>query len=211
MGLVRGRILSPALSTSRRFAALYIQAGELAEFAQSLYPLLIVHADDEGRFDGDPWTVKQIVLPASPRPPESFAQALAALTAVEMLWKSEADGHISYEISHFKRYQRLKYPSPSRFPAPSTGRREEKRSEEKRREENTRLRRGQLFDTLADCAHVPRCVSLPMCRKVTALTAAVGEGTITAHEGARLIALWRAEVTMVPATLRKTTRHRAAR
>ena len=51
--MAQRRLISRSLGSSRRFHALYERAGKLAEFAQSLYPLLVCNADDFGRLPGD--------------------------------------------------------------------------------------------------------------------------------------------------------------
>ena len=74
--MARGRMISKSLSTSERFAALHESAGKLAEFCQSLYPLLLAHADDWGCQQGDPFTIKHAVFPTSPRRLPEFTTAL---------------------------------------------------------------------------------------------------------------------------------------
>ena len=208
MGEIRGRLLARALSTSRRFQALHARAGPLAEFAQSLYPLLMTHADDYGRFDGDPWTVKQRVLPGSPRRLGHFARALDALTKVGLLYRYAVAGRTYYEINGFEQHQRLKFRAPSTFPAASKGRTEQNRTEQNKNR-TERPRRDDLYGDLAACPHQPRCASLVMCRKIGDAEAAMAAGTVTAQEGARYIDLWRRELTMVRATLPPPTRRRA--
>ncbi len=90
--MARGRMISKSLSTSQKFAALYEEATDLAEFCQSLYPLLVSHADDFGRLQGDPFTVKHQCHPASPRPLNAFTSALKYLHNVQLIvWFAVAD------------------------------------------------------------------------------------------------------------------------
>ncbi len=83
--MARGRFISKSLSTSRKFAGLHQTAGDLAEFSQALYCLLVAHADDFGRLDGDPWTVKHAILPASPRTVTDVTKALALIANAELI------------------------------------------------------------------------------------------------------------------------------
>lgn len=138
-------MLSKSLSTSQKFAALYPAAGELAEFCQSLYPLIVSHTDDFGRLQGDPFTVKHQCHPASPRSLDEFAAALRFLHEVELLIWYEVGGRKYVQISHFEDHQTgLHKRTQSSFPRipGSSGKvketpgqlkgREEKRTEEKR-------------------------------------------------------------------------------
>src|SRR5580765_5475447 len=83
--MARGRMISKSLSASEKFAKLVAEIPDLAEFAQSLYPLLVVHADDFGRQQGDVFTVHHAVHPTSPRSATDFALALAALREVKLI------------------------------------------------------------------------------------------------------------------------------
>ena len=102
--MARGRMISKSLSTSEKFGGL-VSLGGLAEFAQLLYPLLVVHSDDFGRLQGDPYTVKLTCLPASPRPLEDFRAALQQLDAVGLIAWYAADGKRYIEIQNFERHQ----------------------------------------------------------------------------------------------------------
>jgi hypothetical protein len=84
-------MISKSLSTSERRAALHEEAGKLAEFCQSLYPLLVAHADDWGCLQGDVFTVKHLVDPTSPRRLADFEGALMALHNVGLITWYEAD------------------------------------------------------------------------------------------------------------------------
>ncbi len=90
--MARGRMISKSLSTSEKRAALHQHAGKLAEFCQSLYPLLIAHADDWGCQAGDPFTVKHLVDPTSPRRVTDFEAALMALHNVGLItWYQDGE------------------------------------------------------------------------------------------------------------------------
>lgn len=93
--MARGRMISKSLSTSEKFAALLPLAQDLTEFCQLLYPLLVVHTDDFGRLQGDPFTVKAMCYPASKRTLEEFAAAL---------WNLDRVGLIAWYVVNEKQY-----------------------------------------------------------------------------------------------------------
>jgi hypothetical protein len=134
--MARGRLISRTLGSSRRFSALHSTARDLAEFAQSLYPLLVACSDDFGRQSGDAFTVKHAVFPSSPRPEEDFARALQSMEAAGLIRWYAANGSQVIEIVDFEEHQpglhkRTKSKFPGNFPEiPS----EEKRTEQKRTE-----------------------------------------------------------------------------
>lgn len=122
--MARGRMISKSLSTSERWAALYPVAGALAEFCQSLFPLLVAHADDAGRLPGDLFTVKHLVIPASPRKLPALEAALVALARVGLIdWYSETTEEPPkyIQIQRFEDHQYLKghEARPSKYPANS--------------------------------------------------------------------------------------------
>lgn len=117
--MARGRMVAKTLSTSERFAALYDVAGELAEFCQVLYPLMVAHSDDFGRQQGDAFTVKHLVLPISPRPIQEFESALHALHKVGLIVWYESDGRKVIQIQNFGEHQPgLHKKTRSKFPEP---------------------------------------------------------------------------------------------
>lgn len=83
--MARGRMISKSLSTSEKFAALETAAGALAEFCQTLYLLLVPHTDDFGRLQGDPFTVKHVCHPSSPRSLVEFSEGLKHLHGVRLI------------------------------------------------------------------------------------------------------------------------------
>lgn len=113
--MARGRMISKALSTSKKFAV----AGRspLGEFAQLVYALLLPHADDFGRQEGDPFTVKHKVLPSSTRGEDDFVAALCVLRdAGLILWYDSPEGQV-IEIVGFDAHQSgLHKRTASRFP-----------------------------------------------------------------------------------------------
>jgi hypothetical protein len=114
--MARGRMISKSLSTSEKFGGL-VALGELAEFAQLLYPLLVIHADDYGRLQGDAFTVKLMCLPVSPRPLETFAIALQQLDAADLITWYEVAGKRYIEIVNFDGHQSgLHKRTQSKFP-----------------------------------------------------------------------------------------------
>ncbi len=141
--MARGRMLSKSLSTSRRFADLFRVAGTLAEFCQSLFPLINSHADDFGRLPGDAFTVKFLALPTSPRTVDEFETAIGYLHTVGLIQLYDAAGEKVIQINKFDENQTgLHKRTQSKFPKPpdASGKvpefpGQEKRTEEKGREE----------------------------------------------------------------------------
>jgi hypothetical protein len=138
-------MIARTLSTSERYARLHETAGKLAEFCQSLYPLLVAHADDSGRQQGDEFTVKHAVHPTSPRPLADFTKALLALAQVGLVEWYQVDGRKYIEIRAFAAHQpglknrdNSKIPANPQLPGNAVACREmpleEKRTEEKRTE-----------------------------------------------------------------------------
>lgn len=108
-------MISKSLSTSKKYAALYPLP--LGEFCQSLYPLLVAHADDFGRLEGDVFTVKHSVVPASPRTEIEIQQALTTLDDVQLIAWYDVEGHAFVQIVDFERHQvGLHKRTASRFP-----------------------------------------------------------------------------------------------
>lgn len=162
--MARGRMISKSLSTSQRFLALQDaekgappniwSAGKLAEFAQLLFGLIVVHTDDFGRLQGDAQTVKFQVFPGSPRKLPEFETALLHLHNVDLITLyGDDDGRIYLQVNNFEPHQSgLHKRTKSRFPDPppgssrklrdfprDSGSREENLREEKRRELNDQI------------------------------------------------------------------------
>jgi hypothetical protein len=142
--MARGRLISRTLGSSRKYAALRQAAGELGEFAQTLYPLLVSCSDDFGRQAGDAFTVKLVVFPSSPRTEDEFALALASLASVGLIHWYEAPGGQVVEIVEFDEHQpglskrtKSKFPSfPGNFTEiPSEENRTEQKGKEPKRTE----------------------------------------------------------------------------
>jgi hypothetical protein len=103
--MARGRMISKSLSTSEKFAAL--NGGDLSEFSQLLFPLLVAHADNHGRFVGDAFTVKHRCLPLSPRTLAEFEAALTRLCEVQLIERdNDATGKRYLRIVQFEVHQR---------------------------------------------------------------------------------------------------------
>ena len=103
--MARGRMLSRTLGSSRRFNAVGDVAGDLAEFAQLLFTLLVPHTDDFGRMAGDAYTVKLTVFPGSSRKLPEFLEALRALHEVKLITVYEAEDTIWLQVSKFEPHQ----------------------------------------------------------------------------------------------------------
>lgn len=113
-------MISKSWSTSKKRAALYRQAGPLAEFCLQFFPLLVAHSDDYGRLDADPETLKLICDPSSPRPVDEFDAALAQMEIVGLIQRFTADGNAWLQIRHFDEHQpgMLSKRGQPRSPAP---------------------------------------------------------------------------------------------
>jgi hypothetical protein len=98
-------MIAKCLSTSHRYASLHPRAGKLAEFCQALYPLLVAHADDFGRMSGDNFTIKFLVVPASPRSVEEIGLALDALHDVGLVERYTDEGRMCLQVTLFDRHQ----------------------------------------------------------------------------------------------------------
>jgi hypothetical protein len=128
--MARGRMLSKSLSTSTKRARLHhvlgppcpFCGGSLAEFAQTLYPLLVAHADDFGREVADPFTVKSTIDPSSPRQLGHFVEALLGLETVGLIKLYQDGPRILLQIIDFDEHQRgLHKRTTSKFPAADLG------------------------------------------------------------------------------------------
>lgn len=119
--MARARMLAKSLSTSERYWRLHSVAGRLAEFCQSMYPLLIAHSDDYGRLQGDAQTVKFLIVPATPRKVEEVHRALEALHTVGLIcwYDIGPGGRKAIQIVAFDEHQAgLHKRTKSRFPPP---------------------------------------------------------------------------------------------
>ena len=117
--MARGRMISRTLGSSRRFSALANEAGALTCFARLLYVLCVTHADDFGRMEGDPFTIRHRVFPIAPESEQEFATALQALDTVGLIsWYDVGDRKI-IEICQFQEHQQgLHRRTQSKFPDP---------------------------------------------------------------------------------------------
>ena len=165
--MARGRLISGCLSTSRKFAALALAAGKLGEFAQSLYPLIVVHCDDFGRMSGDAWSVKFQAHPTSARSVEDFNEALDAMERVVLIERYDApDGSKCLAVNDFDAHQTgLHKRTQSKFPEPPGNSRKfpEIPSEQKGREQKgTEQNKKGVSDGFAEFWNAyPRKVAKP--------------------------------------------------
>src|SRR5687767_10304446 len=101
-------MLSKSLSTSAKIATLYKLCPKLADWCRALFPLLIAHADEHGRLQGDEQTVKLQVDPISPRKLPDFVAALHLLHEAGLItWYQVGDRKV-IEIVKFGEHQDLK-------------------------------------------------------------------------------------------------------
>jgi hypothetical protein len=230
-------MLAQSLSTSQKFAALHAEAGALAEFCQVLFVLAVAHADDCGRLQGDAWTVKQRVVPTSPRTLAEVDQALAALARVDLVQRYRADGRDVMAICRFQDHQEFRHPPRATLPpppgttdpprpgtgadapvpagtgtnAPVPGLRKEVRKEV-RKKDRARARAGlsALWTYLEDCTHDPPCAALHLCGQRRQLDAALRAGQVTPDEAARLERLWGVDPQMARAGPRRARKAEAS-
>lgn len=129
--MARGRIISKSLGTSsKKFAELHKAAGKLGDFAQALFPLLVVNSDDFGRLPGDGFTIKHSVFSISPHSEADFDFVLKIMHSVGLIELYEVEDHRYLQIIHFEREQpglRIDKRTKSHFPDPNS---EEKNSNE---------------------------------------------------------------------------------
>lgn len=131
------RMISRSLGTSEKYAQLIKSENGLAEFCHSLFPLMVVNADDSGRLQGDAFTVKFSIFPISERSVDDFENALLAMHRVGLIARYRSGLRWYIQIINFTPHQpgllketKTQLPSPdaaalahirefSRFPAHS--------------------------------------------------------------------------------------------
>lgn len=117
--MAKGRMISQTIGSSRKFHKLHGLAGELGDFAQALYPLLVVNSDDHGRMDAHPFTIKMRVFPVSPHTEEDFERALEAMQDADLIQVyDDGGGRQCLQITGFYEHQKLARPAPSKYPPP---------------------------------------------------------------------------------------------
>ncbi len=115
--MAKARLISCSLSTSKKFNSLYKIAGALAEFTQSLYPLIVIHCDDFGRMAADGFTVKMRCHPGSPRTEDDFSSALRFLQSSGMIQVDSCNSGLFLQIADFDEHQSgLHKRTSSKFP-----------------------------------------------------------------------------------------------
>lgn len=103
--MARGRLISKSLGSSRKFHEVLRVGGKLGEFAQMLFMLIVANTDDYGRMPGDAFTVKNVVLPSSPRSEAEVDRALDALQTVNLIDRYQVAGVIYLEVQKFDVHQ----------------------------------------------------------------------------------------------------------
>ncbi len=117
--MARGRLISRTLGSSERFAQLGQDAGKLGEFAQALYPLIVVCADDWGRMKASASSVKWVAWPSSSRSAADFERALAAMETVGLIQRYQVQGDQLLQIRDWDEHQTgLHKRTASRYDAP---------------------------------------------------------------------------------------------
>jgi len=72
--MAQRRMISRNLCSSRKLHAVNARCGKLGDFAQALFPRIVLNADDFGRLEGDVFTVRHKIFPVSPRTGEDFGK-----------------------------------------------------------------------------------------------------------------------------------------
>jgi len=119
--MARGRFLSKSLSVSKKFnQKLPGISGKRLEFHQLLYTMLVPHTDDYGRMQGDPWTVRSLVLPHSKRTEKEYGDALKSLHDSGLISWYTVDEDLFIEITDFDEHQMgLHKRTSPKIPGPS--------------------------------------------------------------------------------------------
>jgi hypothetical protein len=116
-------MLSRTLGSSVCFGVtlpkILVDRPELIEFSQALYSLLLAHADDFGRQEGNIETVRFRVFPTSHRTEDEFGAALNALAQSELIEWYDANKQSVIAIRKWDSHQTgLHKRTKSKFPDP---------------------------------------------------------------------------------------------
>ena len=124
--MAQRRMISKSLGYSRKFHAVNAKCGKPGDFAQALFPLIVVHADDFGRLDGDAFTIKHMVFPVSQHSEADFETALQGMHEVGLICLYEVGGDRYVQEVSFDREQpgldkrtSSTYPEPPEIPGKS--------------------------------------------------------------------------------------------
>ena len=124
--MAQRRMISKSLGYSRKFHAVNAKCGKLGDFAQALFPLIVVHADGFGRLDGDAFTIKHMVFPVSQHSEVDFEIALQAMHEIGLIYLYELGGDRYIQVVNFDREQpglnkrtSSTYPDPPEIPGKS--------------------------------------------------------------------------------------------
>lgn len=117
--MAQRRLINKSLGSSKKFLRLQSFAGDLTEFAQILFALIIPNTDDFGRFSGDAETAKYGVFPISTRSLEDFEKALQCLCQAGLITLYDVEGERYLEVVNFEREQSgLHKRTKSHYPGP---------------------------------------------------------------------------------------------
>jgi len=111
--MARKRMIDPKIWTSSDFINLTIRQ-------RLLFIGIISNADDRGRLEGDPRSVKAKIFPADDFPTDEIQKDLDALTKSDMivLYQVKNSTHTYLQVVNFHRYQYIKKPQKSTIPIP---------------------------------------------------------------------------------------------
>ena len=109
--MARQRSIHPEIWTSDA-------VGRLPLPARLLWIGIFSTADDEGRLKGSPEHLRATVFPHDRLSIPKIELWLALVEAEGMIRRYSVDGRQFIAVINFRRYQRPKYPTPSKLPAP---------------------------------------------------------------------------------------------
>lgn len=93
------------------------QVNSLSEFQQLLFTWTIPHLDDFGRIDGDPQTLKAMVMPLSKRDVNEFEEAILKMVEVALIDRYQIKDELVIQYINFERYQTgLEKRTKSKYP-----------------------------------------------------------------------------------------------
>jgi hypothetical protein len=93
------------LGKSAKFHKLNSVAGDLVDFCQALFPLIVTTSDDHGLQVADAFTVKMEVFPVSDHSVADFERALRALDSVGLIHLYQVASRCYLAVENFRREQ----------------------------------------------------------------------------------------------------------
>lgn len=103
--MARGRFVSKSISVSKKFNDIPGKSGKLRRFPQLLYLMILPHADDYGRLQADPQTIKALCCPLFSETIVQIETSLRILHDVGLVQWYEVDGNKFLQINNFDEHQ----------------------------------------------------------------------------------------------------------